>query len=101
MLEELGGPGDEAKCWGFGIKCIHNIIIILIPIDVDFEPLQSNVLVFLPESQTQPQCTSIFIIDDSILEDTEIFSIMLNATLNTARVNLGSPTLVSILDNDG
>ena len=57
-------------------------------------------LVFLPESQTQPQCTSVSIIDDSILEDTEMFSVLLNNTLNTPRVNFGSPTLVSILDND-
>lgn len=68
---------------------------------MDFEPLQSSVLVFLPETQTQPQCTSVSIIDDSILEDTEMLSVLLNATLNTARVNLGSPTRVSILDNDG
>lgn len=68
---------------------------------MDFEPLQSSVLVFLPETQSQPQCTTISIIDDSILEDTEMLSVLLNATLNTARVNFGSPTLVSILDNDG
>ena len=70
-------------------------------IGVDFEPLQRSVLVFLSETQTQPQCASISINDDSILEDTEMFNVLLNATINTARVNLGSPALVSILDNDG
>ena len=67
---------------------------------MDYEPLQGSVLVFFPETQTQQQCISISIIDDSTLEDTETFNILLNTTLNE-RVNLGSPSLVSILDNDG
>ena len=69
-------------------------------IDLDFDSLQVSVLVFTPETQTQQQCISISIIDDLILEDTEMFNVLLNSSVNE-RVNLGSPSTVSILDNDG
>ena len=69
-------------------------------LDMDFDPLKAVMRVFSPATQTEPQCEGISITDDNIFEDTETFTISL-ATAAGERVELDTPSMVSILDNDG
>ena len=100
MLSTSSGTATQGNQWHIHKYSILFYCVLLLLIDVDFDPIQVGILVFIPETQAQPQCISISIIDDSILEDTESFNVLLNSSVN-ARVDLGSPSIVYILDNDG
>ena len=79
------------KCWDL-THCYD--------LGMDFDRLQAVMLVFSPATQMEPQCADIPINDDNTLEDTETFTVSL-ATAAGERVNLDTPSTVSIQDNDG
>ena len=74
----------------FNISIIsHSLDYILIPENVIFSP-----------GMTGPQCLSISITDDSILENDEVFAVVLSATDQDVILNPNT-TSVTILDDDG
>ena len=74
------------------------IIISIIPHSLDYSLIPENII-FLP-GMTGPQCQSISITDDSILENDEVFVVALSTTDQDVILN-PSITSVTILDDDG
>ena len=74
------------------------IIISNIPHSLDYSLITENII-FSP-GMTGPQCQSISITDDSILENNEVFVVALRTTDQDVILN-PSTTSVTILDDDG
>ena len=74
------------------------IIIIVIIGGADYSFLSVN-LTFDQATQDVPQCGSISIIDDAILEDSEAFMVQLSTADSDVMLGLSSTT-VSIMDDD-
>ena len=74
------------------------IIISNIPHSLDYSLIPENII-FGP-GMTGPQCQSISIIDDSILENDEVFVVSLSTMDQNVILN-PSNTTVTILDDDG
>ena len=74
------------------------ILISYIPHSLDYSLMPENII-FSP-GMTGPQCQSISITDDSILEIDEVFVVALSTTDQDVILN-PSNTSVTILDNDG
>ena len=66
---------------------------------MDYDSTQLE-LTFQSNPNIEPQCIDIFIIDDSVLEDSETFLILLSTLDPGANVSQSSST-ASITDNDG
>ena len=73
-------------------------IISNIPHSLDYSLIPENII-FSP-GMTGPQCRSISITDDSILENDEVFVLALSTTDQDVNLN-PSITSVTILDDDG
>ena len=57
-------------------------------------------LAFQPDKGAGPLCTTISILDDSRVEDNEVFSVHITSDGPEVDIALGSATVI-ILDNDG
>ena len=67
--------------------------------DEDFHSFITDLMYYNSLDLNQTLCVNITIIDDEILENDEDFSVFLVSTDNS--VTTGSPSTVSITDNDG
>ena len=66
---------------------------------IDFNSTTSSLL-FTPTNSGDPQCTDISIVDDTILENDEVFSVELST--NDLDVDFETASaMVTISDNDG
>ena len=78
----------------YKLRCSYNCI----PHSLDYSLVPENTT-FSP-GMTGPQCQSISITDDSILENDEVFVVALTTTDQNVILNPNT-TSVTILDNDG
>ena len=67
--------------------------------DEDFHSFITNLMYYNSLDLNQTLCVNISIIDDKVLESNEDFSVFLVSADNS--VTTGSPSTVSITDNDG
>jgi hypothetical protein len=65
----------------------------------DFTPVSNRVVSFQPSLASEPQCNEIQIEDDSILESTENFQVILDTSDRAVEID-SSTANISILDND-
>ena len=89
---------DAAYGFCIHVSCIIAIACTIWPtLDGDFVNILSGLITFTPALSRV--CSDIFIIEDSILEDDENFTVALNATED--QVTTGSAAIVVIEDDDG
>ena len=78
---------------------IHYIILCSLTAGADYSPV-SEFVVFSLERTLQRECVEVFILEDAILEQDEVFFVDLDTT--DTDVDLPTqPSTVIILDNDG
>ena len=66
----------------------------------DYTPLVSRELTFGPTASTgSTQCTSVSLVDDDIVEDTEQFSVEVSSTSDIVLIASPSSAVYSIADN--
>ena len=89
----------QLKVWlgADALSCSDNSYILSSTENSDFIPLLET-RTFDPISQ-EPQCALVFILDDTVLENSEVFFIQLNTTDPDITVMTASSN-VAILDND-
>ena len=74
--------------------------IVLLPSTADYTPLVSSELTFGPTASTgSTQCTSVSLVDDDIVEDTEQFSVEVSSTSDIVLIAGPSSAVYSIADN--
>ena len=74
--------------------------IFLLPSTADYTPLVSSELTFGPTASTgSTQCTSVSLVDDDIVEDTEQFSVEVSSTSDIVLIASPSSAVYSIADN--
>ena len=76
------------------------VTIFLLPSTADYTPLVSSELTFGPTASTgSTQCTSVSLVDDDIVEDTEQFSVEVSSTSDIVLIASPSFAVYSIADN--
>ena len=74
--------------------------IFLLSSTADYTPLVSSELTFGPTASTgSTQCTSVSLVDDDIVEDTEQFSVEVSSTSDIVLIASPSSAVYSIADN--
>ena len=74
--------------------------IFLLSSTADYTPLVSSELIFGPTASTgSTQCTSVSLVDDDIVEDTEQFSVEVSSTSHIVLIASPSSAVYSIADN--
>ena len=74
--------------------------IFLLPSTADYTPLVSSELTFGPTASTgSTQCTSVSLVDDGIVEDTEQFSVEVSSTFEIVLIASPSSAVYSIADD--
>ena len=74
--------------------------IFLLPSTADYTPLVSSELTFGPTASTgSTQCTSVSLVDDDIVEDTEQFSVEVSSTFEIVLIASPSSAVYSIADD--
>ena len=75
--------------------------IFLLSSTADYTPLVSSELTFGPTASTgSTQCTSVSLVDDDIVEDTEQFSVEVSSTSDIVLIASPSSAVYSIADAD-
>ena len=85
-----------------GVHCLDNSkhTIFLLSSTADYTPLVSSELSFGPTASTgSTQCTSVSLVDDDIVEDTEQFSVEVSSTSDIVLIASPSSAIYSIADN--
>ena len=76
------------------------VTIFLLPSTADYTPLVSSELTFGPTASTgSTQCTSVSLVDDDIVEDTEQFSVEVSSTFDIVLIASPSSAVYSIADD--
>ena len=79
---------------------VEAVTIFLLPSTADYTPLVSSELTFGPTASTgSTQCTSVSLVDDDIVEDTEQFSVEVSSTSDIVLIASPSFAVYSIADN--
>ena len=85
------------------VHCLDNskhTIIFLLSSTADYTPLVSSELTFGPTASTgSTQCTSVSLVDDDIVEDTEQFSVEVSSTSDIVLIASPSFAVYSIADD--
>ena len=81
-------------------KCTFEAETLTFSSTADYTPLVSSELSFGPTASTgSTQCTSVSLVDDDIVEDTEQFSVEVSSTSDIVLIASPSSAVYSIADN--
>ena len=81
-------------------KCTFEAETLTFSSTADYTPLVSSELTFGPTASTgSTQCTSVSLVDDDIVEDTEEFSVEVSSTSDIVLIASPSSAIYSIADN--